>query len=341
MLNQVYRLVSAHQFEAQTIDENLGTDEIIVRPTYLSLCKADQRYFSGNRSQTVLDKKLPMALIHEAIGKIVFDPQDQFAVGDTVAMVPNTPHEKSSTIKENYLTNSHFRSSGYDGFMQEYVFLRRDRAVKIPKSFEPHMAAFTEMISVGVQALTNLKETMDSDESVLGIWGDGNLGYIIASLAKAFFPNSQLIVFGRHQYKLDYFSFADQTYLVNDIPPKLKVSQALECTGGSGSQIAIDQIIGHIQPMGTIILLGVSENPIEINTRLVLERGLTLRGSSRSGHHDFQTVIDILSKDRQTYDRLCNLIGTTQKVTSIREVVAFFEKDSTSSWGKAVMRWEV
>lgn len=341
MLNQVYRLVSARQFEAQTIDENLSSDEIIVRPTHLSICQADQRYFTGSRSQAVLNKKLPMALIHEAIGQVVYDPQNKFSVGETVAMIPNTPSQKSTVIKENYLSNNHFRSSGYDGFMQEYVFLRRDRAVKIPKSFEPNMAAFTEMISVGVQALTNLKETIDADEGIIGVWGDGNLGYIVASLVKSFFPQSKLVIFGRHQYKLDYFSFADNTYLVGDAPPELKVSHALECTGGSGSQIAIDQIINHIHPMGTIMLLGVSENPIEINTRMVLERGLTLRGSSRSSRTDFQSAIDILSNDNQTRDRLCNLIGVTQKVSSIKETINFFEKESASSWGKAVMRWEV
>lgn len=282
-----------------------------------------------------------MALIHEAIGQVVFDPKNEFSVGQTVAMIPNTPHHHDQIVKENYLTDNHFRSSGYDGFMQEYVFLRRDRAIRIPKDFDPHMAAFTEMISVGVQALTNLKETMDADEQVIGIWGDGNLGYIVASLSKSFFPKSKVIVFGRHQYKLDYFSFADETYLVNDIPPELKVSHAFECTGGSGSQIAVEQIIDHIQPMGTIMLLGVSENPIEINTRMVLERGLTLRGSSRSGRTDFQQAIAILEKDPQIRDRLTNLIGFTQVVSSIKEVVAFFEKDSASSWGKAVMRWEV
>ena len=33
--------------------------------------------------------------------------------------------------------------------------------------------------------------------------------------------------------------------------------------------------------------MGVSEYPIEINTRLVLEKGLLMLGSSRSGAQDF------------------------------------------------------
>ena len=39
-----------------------------------------------------------------------------------------------------------------------------------------------------------------------------------------------------------------------------------------GSQSAVNQIIDLISPEGTVSLMGVSEYPIEINTRLVLEK---------------------------------------------------------------------
>ncbi len=55
--------------------------------------------------------------------------------------------------------------------------------------------------------------------------------------------------------------------------------------GGRGSQSAINQMMIS-SPEGSIALLGVSEFPVEVNTRLVLEKGLTLIGSSRSGSKD-------------------------------------------------------
>ena len=42
--------------------------------------------------------------------------------------------------------------------------------------------------------------------------------------------------------------------------------------GGKGSQQAIEQIINIINPEGSIALLGVSELPIQVNTRMVLEK---------------------------------------------------------------------
>ena len=83
--------------------------QVIVRPTYLSICNADQRYYQGLRDAEILRKKLPMALIHEAIGEVVRDPSGNFKTGDLVVMVPNTPVEEDDIIAENYLRSSKFR----------------------------------------------------------------------------------------------------------------------------------------------------------------------------------------------------------------------------------------
>ena len=67
MINIVYRLISPKFFE-ESIDE-VELDGVVVRPTYLSICQADQRYYQGSRPAEVLEEKLPMALIHEESGK--------------------------------------------------------------------------------------------------------------------------------------------------------------------------------------------------------------------------------------------------------------------------------
>lgn len=53
-------------------------------PEYLSICKADQRYYLGNRSREALKAKLPMALIHECVARVVFDPTGHYKPGDLV-----------------------------------------------------------------------------------------------------------------------------------------------------------------------------------------------------------------------------------------------------------------
>ena len=93
MINTVYRLVAPRRFEIAFEDIDLFGDNAIVRPTNLSICNADMRYYLGTRDAKVLAEKLPMALIHEGVGVVMRDPSGKFAPGDRVVMVPNCPTE--------------------------------------------------------------------------------------------------------------------------------------------------------------------------------------------------------------------------------------------------------
>src|SRR5699024_1963403 len=115
MINQVVRLTAPRQFEIFSIEEEVTSQTTIVRPTCVSICHADQRYYNGSRDKEVLRKKLPMALIHEGIGEVVVDKTGTYKPGQRVVVIPNTPTEKSETIHENYLPTAKFRSSGFDG----------------------------------------------------------------------------------------------------------------------------------------------------------------------------------------------------------------------------------
>lgn len=78
MLNTVYQLVRPRQFEVVFKDITMDDKHVIVHPTHLSICNADQRYYQGLRAEAVLKKKLPMALIHEGIGRVIYDPTRPF-----------------------------------------------------------------------------------------------------------------------------------------------------------------------------------------------------------------------------------------------------------------------
>ncbi|MDD6396712.1 MAG: hypothetical protein PUF95_00165 [Selenomonadaceae bacterium] len=69
MLHRIFRLTDIKYIETITEDLEYGQDIVIVRPTYLSICAADQRYFFGKRKKAIMQKKLPLALIHEAVGQ--------------------------------------------------------------------------------------------------------------------------------------------------------------------------------------------------------------------------------------------------------------------------------
>ena len=85
-------------------------------------------------------------------------------------------------------------------------------------------------------------------------------------------PESRLTIIGRNPGKLAYFSFAERTFISDELPEDFQVDHGFECCGGEGSYYAFDDMIQYLNPQGTIVMMGVSENRIPINTRDVLER---------------------------------------------------------------------
>ena len=340
MLNTVYRLVAPRRFEVAFNDIDLNGEQIVVRPTHLSICHADQRYYQGSRPVEVLAKKLPMALIHEGIGDVVYDPLGEFKPGELVVMIPNTPVEKDEIIGENYLRSSKFRASGFDGFMQDNVALDRDRVLRLPQDIDRSVAAFTEIVTISVQALRRFARFTHKRKNVVGIWGDGNLGYITAIFFHYMYPETKLLIFGTDKEKLATFSFADETYLVWDVPEGVEVDHAFECVGGEASQKAVDQIIELINPEGTISLLGVSEYAVPINTRMVLEKGLCLFGSSRSGREDFEKTVEMYQEHPEILGYLSNIVGAQVEIHSIADMNKAFELDIQKMMGKTIMIWK-
>lgn len=191
MINQVYRLVSPRQFEITYKDKSIISDQVAIRPTHLSICAADQRYYTGTRGKEAMRKKLPMALIHEGVGEVVFDPTGKMKIGTKVVMVPNIPTETDPFIGENYLRSSKFRSSGYDGFMQDYIFLNHDRIVELPNDIDMDVAAFTELVTIAVHAISRFEKAHPRRDT-FGVWGDGNLGFITCLLLKKYIQRVKL-----------------------------------------------------------------------------------------------------------------------------------------------------
>lgn len=339
MINTKYKLTAPYGIEAYY--ENLDFDDelIAVRPEMLSICKADMRYFFGTRDPKVLKKRLPMALIHEAAGTVLHDAKNRFKAGQKVILLPNIPG-KDLKYEENYRLDSKFRSSRADGFMQEIVMLPESQIVAYD-GIPLQVAAYTEFISVGVHALRSYRSRKKEFPESIGVWGDGGLGYIICTLIKHYFPETKITIIGVNREKLDMFQFADEICLVDEVDcGRAQFDDVFECVGGPASGQAIAQMIDTIRPEGIMMLLGVSEEPVPILTRMVLEKGLTLLGRSRSAREDFEETVSILSNDETALNRLSLLVSEEVEIKNISDIKTAFEKSKTVDF-KVVMKWEM
>ncbi|AHG85693.1 Alcohol dehydrogenase, zinc-containing [Bibersteinia trehalosi USDA-ARS-USMARC-190] len=324
------------KYEEQSVD----CHKVIIQPNYMALCHADQRYYQGKRDSIVLAKKLPMALIHEACGTVLFDPTNTFKIGQKVVMIPNQPPKMSDEyFYENYMEGAYFLSSGFNGFMQEFVSLPADRVVPY-NDIEDKLAVLTEFVSVAMHAINRFEHVAHLRREHIAIFGDGSLAYVTAIALRYYYPEVHITVFGRNEDKLKMFNFVNNTLLTHQLlSSEIQFDHAFECCGGQGSEMAIDDIIKYINPQGTLILMGVSDSKISVNTRDILEKGLTLVGSSRSGRDDFEKAIAMMSSTR-VQNLLRHIIYEFGSVKSINDIHRVFEMDLSTLF-KTVFKWEV
>lgn len=297
--SRAFRLIAPWKFKEVKIQHELNKDDVVIRPTLASICHADLRYYTGERRKEALEEKLPMALFHEGIGEIVKSSNDELQIGQRVAIVPNIPgwllnskDDISSTVSDNYAQNSVFLGSGFDGIGQEHLVLPAENAVPIPNNIPDEIAVLTEVCSVSIQAINRIIDSYRGRK--IAVFGDGPVGFLTTAALHHVYniPKNNLIVFGAVEEKLVHIDFAT-TYLVQefDFNSEKGVDIVLECTGGKYSESAINQAIELIEPEGKIVLMGVSEDRVPINTRDVLEKGLEIIGSSRSTVEDFKLLM--------------------------------------------------
>ncbi|SDE56450.1 ribitol-5-phosphate 2-dehydrogenase [Paenibacillus sp. UNCCL117] len=327
--SRTLRLTEPHVVQELLVERKLRDGFVAVEPTIASICHADLRYFGGNRKPEILARKLPMALLHEGIGIIVEGGSSKLSPGQRVVIVPYLPGYLlhgiepeeccpacRGEIPDNYCSRGEFLGSGTDGIAQSRLVLPEACVIPIPDTVSDEIAVLAELCSVSYRALRCVKPLLG--KARVAVFGDGPVGYLTAAmLHHAFGVNrDRLTVFGAVREKLDEFDFAAtemvQTY---DFAAGDKADIVVECTGGRFSESAINQGIDHLKPGGHLIVMGVSEELVPINTRDVLEKGITIYGSSRSSERDFRQVLDVM-EDQECQRTLRKLIPDQYTVVS-------------------------
>lgn len=345
MFLPVYKVTSPQVIEEFV--EHLEYDEksVLVHVDKMAICKADIRYYLGKRDQHVLERKYPLAPIHEAVGHVIKDPTGTYKKGDKVILIPNSidPNRcltcpftrcKEEEFGENYCPYAQFRSSTCDGFMREIYSCRPDQLVKYDDSIEDAIAVFSELLSVSHAACRRIHL---GKVRRVALFGDGIMGYMVYILLVRKY-RLDVTLFGMDGEKMKMFKEAEKTKYADYRGEKFDT--LLECVGGNASAFAINQMIDLAAIGADLILMGVAEDNIAVNTRKILEKGLSLKGVTRSSPEDFRQVAALLNREDVRED-LKPLVLSVHKITSVNDVYANFEREieNTRIIGKNLMEF--
>jgi len=331
MLNKKIVLYKPKKFriEKEEIKENTN---IIVKPTYLSICNADLRYYFGNRPDSILNKKLPMILIHEAVGEVIRSNDPKFQINDKVCIIPIFKGNSSLESEYNYdYSGSMFMSSSCDGCMQSYMNLSRNNIVKF-NNIKPEYACTIEVASVAMQAIKRIKKH-NCHFSDVGIFGTGPIAFWISLLLKEFFKNINITIIGRNQNKLNSFTFVDKTTIIDK---GLGFDLIIEAVGG----IDISKIVNVIKPTGYILILGISEEDVKINMRELMEKGIIILTSHRSTYQDFSDIIKIIESSEFIRANIKKCVSRIVTVKSLNNIYDCMETSKRYQF-KTVIDWRI
>ncbi|RST72774.1 dehydrogenase [Siminovitchia acidinfaciens] len=355
-----FRLTAPGVFQKQTLQHILKENDVEVEPYLASVCHADLRYFTGNRRKEALEAKLPMALFHEGLAIVKHSLHPDFKQGDRVVIVPSIPgyvlnnHSKEECCDsckgggyDNYCSDGVFLGSGYDGIGQSNLVIGGENLVHVPENLDDDIAIMAELCSVSLFAINLIEELTTSNSQKVAVFGDGPVGYLTAAALHFIYqvPKENLLIFGAIPEKIEQFESFATTALVHDydFASEKGVKTVFECTGGKFSSSAINQAIDLLDTAGNLVLMGVTEELVPINTRDILEKGIRLVGSSRSTTKEFQQLMDaFLDEDYQ--NALLKLIPEKRvPVRTIEDLTSAMEDAAQhKGWKKTYLslEWE-
>ena len=346
-----YKVIAPEKIEEnEVVIKNIPKGYLLLKPLLTAICQSDLRYFFGRRDPEVLKKKYPLCLLHEGIVEVV-ERNKKFSKGEKLVIIPNIPcyiHSNSKKcrscsnerIGENYCENVKFMSSNCDGMSQTYFLQPVECVARIPKEVPDDVAVLAELMTCVYRATE--EAGVKEDDKIL-IFGSGPTGYVMAALlhfAKKI-PKENLYVADIDDSKLEYTKHFATT--VNTRTKKISginFDKAFECVGRKGSEAAINQAIDILKPKGTLVLMGVSEETKAVYTRAILDKGLVIKGTTRSPRQDYPIVMEFM-KNKNFQDILSKIIYNKRfKVSSAEELAKAFKKaDDPEHYGKVLIEW--
>jgi len=318
--SRVFEVIGPYKMQERWEEiTELPSNCLLLATRLTGICQADLRYVNCSRSPEILRERLPLPIFHEGVAEVldVGDDIHGFSKGDLAVIAPNIPcylHDpwkypdvyracrscRPEGAGENLCEDVRFLSSNAPGLSRTLFVHLGSCLFPISLGVPEEIAVLTEPLTVVNRALKQVRVNFDDRVAVLG---GGFMGYITATMLSKIvgIRKSDLLVTDIFDSKLEKLRSFATTVNVKETPlEKEFVSMydvAFECAGGKASEMTIDQALSVLSPGGRCMLIGVSEDKIPVGTRTVLEKGLTLKGTTRSAATDFREVLEWLKKE--------------------------------------------
>lgn len=271
-----------HVIQSRRAIPEVPAGEVLVRVRSVGVCGSDCHYFEHGRIGPYVVEE-PLVLGHEASGEIVAVGAEVSAhrVGERVSIEPQRPCRICGQCKAGRYNlcpaMAFLATPPVDGAFLEYIAVPSDFAHAVPPSVSYDAAALVEPLSVALWACE--KAAIGLGSSVF-IAGAGPIGIITAQVARAAGATRIIvsdIAGGRRARALEFGATATDDP-VNDPGFDGEVDAFIDA---SGVPAAVRRGIRAVRPAGTVVLVGMGGDDMELPISLVQNRELAVTGVFR------------------------------------------------------------
>jgi 2-desacetyl-2-hydroxyethyl bacteriochlorophyllide A dehydrogenase len=296
-----------HLAEADLPDPEPGAGEVVVEVAFCGICGSDLHMLPS----PALAPGTVMG--HEFSGKIaaVGEGVADWSEGDRVSVLPGTPCgecPQCKTDREHLCVQGIVRGHGLGGKPGAYaerVAVHTDSLYRLPDSVSDEHGALVEPLAVGVHA-DSLADMAPDDPAV--VLGAGPIGVMTSLALRAGGAERILVVEpGEHRRRaiedlgfdavpLDGVHDAVISHFDGTLP-----ATVLEC---AGHPKAVGLGLELVAPAGTVVAVGVLEEPVEINQLLLTMKEARIQGAFAYRRDDFDGAIELLESGEIPADKL-------------------------------------
>ncbi|MGC8550935.1 MAG: zinc-binding alcohol dehydrogenase family protein [Acidobacteriaceae bacterium] len=274
----------------------ISPDCALVRMERVGICGTDFHAFAGTHPICTY----PRVLGHELSGMIVECPANERGLGpgDRCAIEPYLTCGQCRPCRKgrrNCCENIQLLGVHVDGGMQEYI------AVPLPllhksASLSPEQLALVETLGIGAHAVE--RSSLQPRNSVI-IVGAGPIGLAIAQFSALAEARVHLIEKNPERRRF----LSAMGYEVSETAGERQAEVVFDATG---SAAAMADSLSLVEPAGTLVYVGLTKDPIQMEDSLFHRREMTLM-ASRNSFGIFPDIIHLIESGK---------IDTTRWVTT-------------------------
>lgn len=312
----------------------IGEKEVLVKVGFAGICGSDQHIFKGEFHPRTT---VPFIPGHEFAGIIVDAGPGikNFQIGDQVAVDPIIWCGKCpACLRKHYPACTSLKLIGVDmnGGFGQFVKAPEHTLFRVSNNIPARHAALVEVLSIGFHAC-NRAGVKENDTIV--IWGAGKVGQCILQAARTKTSGTIILVDILDKRLERAKSYYKDIHLINT-GKEDAVARIREITGGKGVDVAFEAV-GHFQDVsgspnpvrgciqsirgaGTVCVLGLSDEPVELIMKELIWKEARIV-ASRVSHGEFAETISHLEKGTLKPDALISDVVAPENIQQAFELL--------------------